>query len=153
MLGCSVFGVKWYTRNTGQRSLCRVTAQAVARAQIDDRSVERSIVCVGANHMHRLKPQYNNMLRVLVCECASSTLSSQANSHYDIAERLLKTSKGTGYASYKYSRWLWTLSSRSSSASVLARSADVRSQDWAAKRQSFFFLGVSDAAMVIWDLG
>ena len=36
--------------HTGQRSLCRVTAQAVARAQIDDRSVERSMhlcfVCV-----------------------------------------------------------------------------------------------------------
>ena len=107
-------------------------------------------VCVGANHMHRLKPQYNNMLRVLVCECASSTLSSQANSHYNIAERLLKTSKGTGYASYKYSRRLWTLSSRSSSASVLARPADARSQHWAAKRQAVFFRSFAWSSGV-WD--
>ena len=133
-----------------------MTAQAVARAQIDDRSVERSICVTCTVYVWMLttctgyKPQYNNMLHVLVCECASSTLSSQANSHYDITERLLKTSKGAGYASYKYSRRLWTLSSRSSSASVLARPADARSQNWAAKRQAVFFRSFAWSSG-IWD--
>ena len=153
MLGCSVFGVKGYTRNTGQRSQCTVTAQAVARARIDHRSVERSITCTAYVWMQTTGTNHNTCFRVVVCECASITLSSQANRHYDIAERLLKTSKGTGYASYKYSTGLWTLSSWSSSASTTCRSrceiSGLGSQETSGSFEEFC-LGIWDKIELPW---
>ena len=152
-----VWSEKVGTRNTGQHSLCTVTAQAGCTSAVDDRSVERSIcvtchsVCVGTNH-RKLEVQTAILGALCTCldECASSTLSSQANSHYDIAERLLKTSaplwhtvppQATKYE-YKYSRRLSTLSSCSSSASNFATcgSRDLRTGQPRDKRS---FRGVS----------
>ena len=63
--------MKGYTRNTGQRSQCTVTAQAVARARIDHRSVECSICVTCTAYAPRMcgcKPQVQTTIHV-PCSC------------------------------------------------------------------------------------
>ena len=81
--------------------LCTVTAQAATRVRVNDRSV-KCIICVTTSCMGKTAGTNLSTCSVLACECTSSTLSSQANSDYDIAERLLKSSKATPCAGYKY---------------------------------------------------
>ena len=84
--------------DTGQRSLCTVTTQAVARARVDDRSVERSIcvtcssVCVGTNH--RYKPHALCTCTCLrVCEQHTFQPSQQSLRHSRAATENFKRHK------------------------------------------------------------